>query len=131
VNLASRLEGANKEYGTNILISEATWSQVKDRLATRELDLIRVRGKAQQTRIFEMLGWHPLPEDRATLVRLFESGLQAYRAGHWENALQFFQHTLEIAPGDFPSRVYVLRCQEFMETPPPSVWDGTHNLELK
>jgi adenylate cyclase len=123
VNLASRLEGANKEYGTNILISEATWSQVKDRLATRELDLIRVRGKAQQTRIFEMLGWHPLPEDRATLVRLFESGLQAYRAGHWENALQFFQHTLEIAPGDFPSRVYVLRCQAFMETPPPSVWE--------
>jgi adenylate cyclase len=131
VNLASRLEGANKEYGTNILISEATWNQVKDRLATRELDRIRVRGKAQQTRIFEVLGWHPLPEDRAALVRLFELGLQDYRAGHWENALQFFQRTLEIAPGDPPSQLYVLRCKTFIRTPPPNHWDGTYNLEMK
>jgi adenylate cyclase len=131
VNLASRLEGANKEYGTNLLISEATWSQVKERLATRELDLIRVRGKAQQTRIFEVLGWHPIPADRAALVCLFESGLQAYRAGHWEEALRLFQRTLEIAPEDPPSRLYILRCKTFMQAPPPGYWDGTHNLEMK
>ena len=131
VNLASRLEGANKEYGTNLLISEATWTQVKERLATRELDLIRVRGKAQQTRIFEVLGWHPIPADRAALVCLFESGLQAYRAGHWEEALRLFQRTLEIAPEDPPSRLYILRCKTFMKAPPPGHWDGTHNLEMK
>jgi adenylate cyclase len=131
VNLASRLEGANKEYGTNILISEATWTQVKDRLATRELDRIRARGKAQQTRIFEVLGWHPLPEDRAALVRLFESGLRDYRAGRWAHALQCFQRTLEIAPGDPPSQLYIVRCRTFIRTPPPNYWDGTYNMEMK
>lgn len=131
VNLASRLEGANKAYGTNIIISEATWNQVKDRLATRELDRIRARGKAQQIRIFEVLGRHPLPEDRAALVRLFESGLRDYRAGYWDKALQCFQRALEIAPGDPPSQLYILRCKTFIQTPPPSYWDGTYNLEMK
>jgi adenylate cyclase len=131
VNLASRLEGANKEYGTHILISEATWNQVKDRFATRELDLIRVKGKTHQTRIFEVLGQHPLPSDWAGMVCLFEAGLQAYRAGHWQSALQLFQRALETVPGDRPSQLYTLRCKMFMATPPPSDWDGVHALETK
>jgi adenylate cyclase len=130
VNLASRLEGANKEYRTNILISETTWTQVKDRVATRELDLIRVKGKAQPTRIFEVLGYHPLLPDRAALVRLFEAGLQAYRAGQWHNALQLFQRALEVAPGDRPSQLFIRRCETFMVMP-PSHWDGIYNMESK
>jgi len=129
VNLASRLEGANKQYGTTILMSESTWQQVNDRCATRELDLIRVKGKAQPTRLFEVLDWHPLSEGRMALVRHFERGLEAYRAGDWTRALHLFQLALEVAPGDRPSQLYVARCQRFLVAPPPTNWDGVSVLE--
>jgi adenylate cyclase len=130
VNLASRLEGANKLYGTTIVVSESTWRQVHDRYTTRELDLVRVKGKTQPTRIFEVLGWPPPTPDHAALVRCFEAGLRAYRAGAWAQALELFQHTLEIAPGDAPSRLYRRRCQEFIGSPPPADWDGVSTIEL-
>jgi adenylate cyclase len=131
VNLASRLEGANKEYGTNIIISESSWEQVRDRIATRELDLTRVMGKAQPTRIFEVLGIPPLSPGRVSLVQQFEAALQAYRGRHWEDALQRFQQVLEVMPGDAPSRVYIRRCQEFMATPPLLDWDGVYTMQTK
>jgi adenylate cyclase len=131
VNLASRLEGANKEYGTNIIISESTWDQVKDRLVTRELDIIRVLGKAQRTRIFEVLGRHPPSPGQTVLKNLFEKGLQAYRAQQWTSAMQLFQQTLTVYPGDKPSRLYLARCQMLMGAPPPQHWDGVYNLETK
>jgi adenylate cyclase len=130
VNLASRLEGANKEYGTNIIISESTWAQVKDRLVTRELDIIRVQGKAQRTRIFEVLGRHPPPSQTA-LVGLFEAGLQAYRTRRWDHAGQLFQQVLAAHPGDRPSQLYVRRCKALMAAPPPYQWDSIYNLETK
>ena len=131
VNLASRLEGANKEYGTNIIISESTWGQVKDRIGTRELDIIRVQGKVQCTRIFEVLGRHPLPPTQTALQCLFEVGLQAYRAQQWEDARQLFQQTLTRYPDDRPSQLYLQRCTTLLADPPLSHWDGIHNLETK
>jgi adenylate cyclase len=131
VNLASRLEGANKEYGAAIIISESTWDQVKDRLVTRELDIIRVQGKAQQTRIFEVLGRPPQSPSQTTLIRLFEEGLQAYRARQWAEASQLFQQALTLHPGDRPSQLYLLRCKTLMAAPPSDQWDGIHNLETK
>jgi adenylate cyclase len=128
VNLASRLEGANKEYGTNIIVSESTWEQVQDRVATRELDVIRVRGKAQPTRIFEVLGILPLSPDRDATMQQFEAGLRAYRAQHWEAAIHCFQQVLEAMPGDPPSRLYIQRCKSFMATPAPSDWDGVWTI---
>src|SRR5919108_230179 len=124
VNLASRLEGANKEYGTNILVSESTWEQVKDRLVTRDLDVIRVKGKAQPTRIFEVLGTPPLSPERAAMAPIFEAALRAYRAQRWEEAIELWQQTLEAMPGDGPSQLYVERCKRFMALPPPADWDG-------
>ena len=131
VNLASRLEAANKEYGTNIIISESTWAQVRDRLASRELDVIRVKGKAQPTRIFEVLGMSPLASDRAAMVGSFEAGLRAYRAQRWEDAMQSFQQVLDTVPGDLPSRLYIQRCKAFMATLPPPDWDGVYTMETK
>jgi hypothetical protein len=73
---------------------------VRERLATRELDVIRVQGKGQPTRIFEVLGISPLAPDRVAMVRSFETGLRAYRAQQWEDAIQRFQHVFEVVPGD-------------------------------
>jgi adenylate cyclase len=131
VNLASRLEAANKEYGTNIIISESTWEQVRARIATRDLDVIRVKGKAQPTRIFEVLGMSPLAPDRAATVGPFEAGLRAYRAQQWENAIQRFQQVLDAVPGDPPSRLYIERCETFMATLPPADWDGVYTMPTK
>jgi adenylate cyclase len=131
VNLASRLEGANKEYGTNIIVGESTREQVRDRIATRALDIIRVRGKAQPTRIFEPLGVPPLSPDRAAMIQQFEAGLRAYGVQRWEDAIQRFQQVLEAVPGDPPSRLYIQRCKSFMATPPPSDWDGVYTVPAK
>ena len=131
VNLASRLEGANKEYGTNIIVSESTWEQVQDRIATREVDVVRVKGKAQPTRIFEVLGIPPLPPERAAMIQQFEAGLRAYRAQRWEDAIGRFAQVLEAMPGDQPSRLYVQRCKSFMTRPPPLDWDGAYTMQTK
>jgi adenylate cyclase len=128
VNLASRLEAANKEYGTNIIISESTWRQVRDRLVSRELDVVRVRGKAQPTRIFEVLGESPLAPDQAAPVESFEAGLRAYRARQWADAMQRFQQVIATVPGDPPSQLYIQRCQTCMAAPPPPDWDGVYSM---
>jgi adenylate cyclase len=131
VNLASRLEGANKEYGTHIIISESTWEQVRDRIATRELDIIRVQGKAQPTRIFEVLGMSPLAPDRAVMMGAFEVGLRAYRAQQWEDAIHTFHQVLTAVPGDPPSQLYIQRCKAFMVASPQPGWDGVHVMQAK
>jgi adenylate cyclase len=131
VNVASRLEAANKEYGTNIIISESTWAQVRDRLTSRELDIVRVKGKAQPTRIFEVLGRAPLASERAAMVGAFEAGLLAYRAQRWEEAIQSFQQVLDAAPGDPPSQLYIERCKTFMAILPAADWDGVYTMETK
>jgi adenylate cyclase len=131
VNLASRLEGANKEYGTNIIVSESTWEQVRDRLAGRELDVIRVQGKAQPTRIFQVLGMAPLSPTLVPSIRLFEAGLGAYRTQQWDSASHLFQQVLDALPGDAPSRLYIQRCQAYLATPPASDWDGVYTMPTK
>jgi adenylate cyclase len=131
VNVASRLEGANKEYGTTIIISEATWEQVKDSLSTRELDIIRVHGKAQPTRIFEVCGYSPLPSTQRAMLSNFEAGLRAYRNQRWDEAMRAFQQALDQLPGDAPSQLYLRRCKAFMATPPPPHWDGVFAMPTK
>jgi adenylate cyclase len=131
VNLASRLEGANKAYGTHIIVSDSTWEQVRDRIATRELDIIRVQGKAEPTRIFEVLGMSPLAPDRAAMAEAFEVALRAYRAQRWEDAIRTFQQVLAAAPDDPPSQLYVQRCKTFMAALPRPDWDGVYVMPAK
>jgi adenylate cyclase len=131
VNLASRLEGVNKTYGTSILTSESTWERVRDRVAMRELDIVQVKGKQAPTRIFEVLGLHPLPDDQARRAAEFERGLVAYRGRRWAEAVAVFTGLLDRAPDDGPTRLYLDRAQQFRETPPPPDWDGVHVMETK
>ncbi len=131
VNLGSRLEGVNKEYGTHILISEATWEQVQTRMVTREVDVIRVKGKAKPTRIYEVLGMMPPSAQQTTLIRLFSTALEAYRAQHWDEALQLFRQVLEAMPEEAPSQHYIQRCETFRRTPPAPDWDGVYSMLTK
>lgn len=131
VNLGSRLEGVNKEYGTQIIISESTWTLVRDRIATRELDLIRVKGKEHPTRIFEVVGFLPLPSGQMERVKRFEEGLYAYREQQWDQAIRCFDQVLHQTPQDRPSQLYLQRCQEFRTHPPPANWDGVYVLKTK
>jgi adenylate cyclase len=133
VNLGSRLEGANKEYGTAIMISEFTYEKVKGLYPVRELDLLRVMGKEQPVRVYELLGLSDadLTEAKKKAVGLYLKGLEAYRARNWDEAAGFFSQALAADPDDGPSRTYVERCGEFRASPPPENWDGVFVMKTK
>jgi adenylate cyclase len=131
VNLGSRLEGINKEYGTNIVISEFTQSVVKDTLFCRELDSVRVKGKKLPVRIYELIGERTSSQDKVAFVSLFEEGLEKYKQGLWDEAIALFRKVLEIRPGDPPAELYIKRCQMLKEHPPEGVWDGVFTMTTK
>lgn len=131
VNLASRLEGTNKEYGTNIIISEFTYEVVKDEFLCRQLDAVRVKGKKLPVRIFELLGeLKDAPRWREFLDR-FETGLARYREGKWDEAITAFKSVVELNPGDYTSKMYIERCTSLKEHPPEGEWDGVFTMTKK
>jgi adenylate cyclase len=130
VNLASRLEGVNKVYGTRIILSEETSQRVKDRLLVRELDLVQVKGRAQPVRIYELLGSFP-PDGLPSWLDHFAAGLQAYRNQQWEEASRAFGEVLLLKPGDRPTQMFLGRCRFFAVAPPPSDWQAVFNLDVK
>lgn len=132
VNLASRLEGAGKQYGVSILIGSATHEAAREHIEVREIDLIRVKGKAAPERVFELLARRgELSEAQERLRGAFLAGLEAYRARDWAAATARFEAALEIEPGDGPSRVYLERCRLYTDEPPPADWDGVFVMATK
>ncbi len=133
VNLASRLEGANKAYGTSILISAFTYELLNGQFVTRELDLLRVKGKTLPVRVYELVAEHPreLAGHQLRALQLFAEGLQAYRERRWEEALANFEAVLAIRPDDGPAQVYCQRCRVFQESPPLPDWDGVFEMKSK
>jgi adenylate cyclase len=133
VNLAERLESANKFYGTSILLCEATWAQVNHHAAAREIDLIRVRGRSTPVAIYEALGHHS--EDsfphRAEVLDAFGAGLSLYRQRDWGAAERCFREALAGNPADGPSKIYLERCQVYGKEPPPDAWDGVWSVQHK
>jgi adenylate cyclase len=111
-NLGSRLEAANKDFQTHILISEATWRAVKGEIAARELDVVTFRGMARPVRVYEVLGTYPLAADAARRLSAFESGLAAWRDQRWPEAKRWFEQVLALAPEDRPSQIYLERCRD-------------------
>jgi adenylate cyclase len=110
-NLGARLEAANKDFRTRILISEATWQRVKDEIATREIDIVTLRGMARPVRVFEVIGMLPLPGAEARRLEQFAHGLAAWRRQRWAEAEVLFEQVLASAPDDRPSRIYLERCR--------------------
>lgn len=128
VNLGARLESANKLYGTQILISDDTCQAARDHLVVRQVDLLRVYGRQEPVRVYELLALKDDPLDVKTreMLSYFQQGYQHYRDRNWDWAMNQFRQALQIRPDDHPSRLYVMRCQEFLRTPPPESWDGVY-----
>jgi adenylate cyclase len=132
VNLSARLEGANKEYDTSIMISEATWALVTGKFVVRELDRIRVVGKRNAVRIYELLAavGQPLPVDQGFLD-VYEGALALFRMRRWGEAIEAFQKALALRPGDKPSQIYIERARVFQLMPPAQDWEGVFDLSSK
>lgn len=131
VNLASRLEGVNKEYGTLTIIGEDTWTLVRDEFDTRELDWIRVKGKRQPVAIYELVAEAGrIDERKREVFKRFAEGLQLYRDQRWSDAARTFDAALDIDAEDGPSKVIAARCA-YYRTHAPEAWDGVHVMQLK
>jgi adenylate cyclase len=138
VNLSSRLEGLNKDYGTHIVVSETTYEEAKDEgFIFRELDLMRVKGKLQPVTIYQLMGRKEdfaadgSAENLRSRLELFARARELYRQRKWEAAHCAFQELLDMWPDDGPSRLYVERCQEYMADEPPAGWDGVFVMTHK
>lgn len=131
VNLGSRLEGTNKTYGTHIIASESTVVAAGDAVVARELDLIRVKGREEAVRMFEILGPGSERERWKELIETFERALAAYRQQDWQAATELFELVLRTKPHDGPAQVYLERCARFAIEPPPQGWTGITVMETK
>jgi class 3 adenylate cyclase len=132
VNLASRLEGINKHYGTWILASENTIKETGGLLLTRRLDRIRVVGIHEPVRIYEILETKAdAPPAMHELAALFHNALGLFEFGRWKDAESAFSHVLKVAPNDGPTLLYHERCRQYQENPPESDWDRVFNFTEK
>ncbi len=132
VNLAARLEGANKFYGTWSMIAESTYLQAKDAIEVREMDFIQVVGRKTPVKIYELLGIKGcLEAQKQKVIETYLEGLEYYKKGDWDNAILLFRKTLQIDPEDGPARVLLNRCLELEESPPEGQWQGIYTLSFK
>jgi adenylate cyclase len=132
VNLAARLEGANKAYGTRLLVSEATAAGAADVVETREIDLVAMAGQSKPERIYEIMGRKDsLSDAQLVLRRHFANGLAAYRARRWDEARDGFAQALAAAPDDGPARAFLSRIDGLLAAPPGEEWDGSWRLDEK
>lgn len=131
VNLAARLESANKAYGSKAIITETVYEKLKDTFVCRELDFITVKGKTEPVRIFEILQTKAMASDKLYEIKdLFEKGLIAYRKQQWDKAEEMFRLCNE-KYNDMPSIVFLDRIEHFKSNPPPKKWDGVFVMRVK
>ncbi len=132
VNLASRLEGLNKEYGTRILLSEFAYRSARaPDFVFREVDVIRVKGKEQPVTIYELLGYREQGGELLERVELYSRGRAFYKRRDWRQAQACFVKLLERWPDDVPARVLFVRCEEFLLEEPEPQWDGVYVMKHK
>jgi adenylate cyclase len=131
VNLAERLQNANKYYGSDVLVCETTVARLGKPMRLRELDLIRVRGRQAPVSISEVLEHHTeqsFPRMDEVLFT-FAEAVGHYRNRSWPRAEALFRQALAACPGDRPSQIYLERCAIYRDNPPPEDWDGVWTLQ--
>jgi class 3 adenylate cyclase len=132
VNLASRLEGANKIYGSRSLVSQATIAAAGSAIEARELDRLVVVGQTSPQVVFEIMGRKgELTPDQLLLRTRYSEGLAAYRARNWDQARRAFTAALEAVPFDGPSTMLAKRVDGLQANPPAADWDGSWYLDHK
>jgi adenylate cyclase len=124
VNLAARLEGLNKYYGTDIIISGFTAEALDQEFILRELDLVRVKGKKQPVAIHELLGKSPADPELAQFLQLYHQGLQHLRDRQWEEGVQAFTAASRLRPQDHHCHRYLGLAQQYQADPPGPEWQG-------
>jgi adenylate cyclase len=133
VNLGSRLEGTTKLYGTDIIVSENTYQSCSDRIWTRELDRIQVKGKNKPISIYEVFGFRsdPLSSLNSHMIELYQKARDFYHQMKFGKAIGLFGEVLELNKNDKAASLHLLRCQHFLSNPPPPDWDGVWRLTEK
>lgn len=132
VNLGSRLEGANKVYGTRIMVSGATHALVKDAFHFRFLDRLRVKGKAEAVEVWELLGpAGEVPKEKVERAERFRVAWEAHRERDWDCAIALYEELAAEAPGEKLAPLYLERCRGYRDTPPPEDWQGEHVMTSK
>ena len=132
VNLASRLEGLNKRYGTEIIIDEETRKRAGDDVLARPIDVVSVKGRVEGTEIYEVLAESAKATDaQQDLVALSTRALALYRSRAFEEAQALYRDLLERDPQDGVAFVMIQRCQTYIQTPPSEAWDGIERLTEK
>ena len=132
VNLAARLEGANKQYGSKTIISESVYNNLNNAFICRELDYITVKGKTEAVRIFEVLQeTKKNTSDKIyDLKKVFETGLDYYRQRKWKTAEKYFLECVE-KYNDKPAKVFLERIAHYRSSPPPADWKGVFVMRVK
>lgn len=132
VNLAARLESANKVYGSRCLISEATANICSADFEVREIDRVVLTGQSQPQTVYEVMGRKDVVAPQQTLVGArYAAGLTAYREQRWDEARAAFAAALEAAPDDGPSIAMLARVTDLKQNPPPENWDGSWRMKYK
>ena len=132
VNIASRLEGVNKIYGTDLIINEDCFHLAEQDVEAREIDLLTVYGKTEPVRIYELLGkTGELDSSTSQLRDTFATALQKYREQKWTEAEKEFRNCLAIRKNDGPSLEFLTRIATFVRTPPPQNWNGVWQTASK
>lgn len=131
INLGSRLEGLNKEYKTHIIVTKYTHLDVEESYIFRELDMVRVKGKARHIAIFELMGDKKHEGDFIKLKTAFEASLRLYREQKWGEAETGFKRCLEISPDDGPATVFLARISALRIQDLPEDWDGVYVMTGK
>ena len=128
-NLASRIEGANKFYGTSILASEATVQLAGPSIAWREVDTVKVMGRAGSVRVYEPMGLvGRIAPETSALMEAYAEGLRCWRLRDFAGACCRFEGLAEADPS---SRFFLTRCRPLMQEPPPTDWEPIRVLDSK
>ncbi|MEM6426388.1 MAG: adenylate/guanylate cyclase domain-containing protein, partial [Cyanobacteria bacterium P01_D01_bin.128] len=136
VNLSSRLEGITKKYGCDIVLSEYTYERCQDRIWSRELDRIRVKGKNQPVKIYDLIDLRSHDLDAATheLLETYQQARTAYISRDFESAQALFCQALALRPTDGAVREHLRRIDEYLKDPqkrPGEGWDGVYTMTTK
>lgn len=132
VNLASRLEGANKMYGTRIMISDSTRRAAGERILSRPLDLIRVKGRTEPTKVYEVLAAaeNARPETMQ-LAEQTERAFSLYLERRFTDAAEAYAALDKLRPDSGVTKVFLERCEFFCKNPPQTDWDGVYTMQTK
>ena len=132
VNLAARLEGATKYYGVKVLFSEFTAESLREDTTYREMGRVRVKGQNRPVVVYESLDhYNGSFQNLPATVRAFDRGMKHYLNRDWRKSASAFDEALGFNPHDRPSELYLQRCRQYVETPPPDDWDGVWTMQSK